>query len=267
VTKTTKRAAAKKSKRPAPKMPQAKLPVSFEAAWGIREHPGKGPKRGLSLDQIVGTAVDIASSDGLAAVSMNRIATELDAATMALYRYVATKDELLMLMVDAAFKDVPAPPQPAEKWRAGLSRWAREHLDALRRCPWVVRIPIGGPPITPNLVLWFERGLNTLRDTGLTEGEKLAVLLLVNGFVRNEATLAADLQMATASATASRSKLVSLMSSYGELLSSLVNPEQFPSLTALIASGVFEGPDDPDENFIFGLERLLDGVAGLVRKR
>ena len=57
------------------------LPASIETAWGIREPPGKGPKRGLSLDRIVSAAVDVASSEGLEAVSMSRIAAELGAAT------------------------------------------------------------------------------------------------------------------------------------------------------------------------------------------
>ena len=143
------------------------LPASVETAWGIRERPAKGPKPGLSLSQIVDAAVQVASSDGLGAVSMSRVATELGAATMSLYRYVATKDELLTLMVDAVFKDPPAM-VPRERWRAALSRWAREHLAVLRRHPWVVRVPLSGPPIMPNQVAWFERGPSPLALVAVT---------------------------------------------------------------------------------------------------
>jgi AcrR family transcriptional regulator len=238
------------------------LPASIETAWGIRERPIKGPKRRLTLNGIVEAAMEVASSEGLDAVSMSRIATELGAATMSLYRYVATKDELLALMVDAAFQHPPAT-VPRERWRAALSRWAGEHLAVLRRHPWVVRVPLSGPPITPNLVGWFERGLWALRGTNLAEGEKVSVLLLVNGFVRNEALLKADLQMAAGAG----STVANATSSYGRLLSGLIDPQHFPAISAVIAAGVFDQTDNPDADFTFGLERILDGVAALVRQR
>ncbi len=239
------------------------LPASIEIAWGVRERSGKGPKRGLSLDGIVEAAVAVASSDGLAAVSMNRIATELGAATMSLYRYVATKDELLALMMDSVFASPPAPRGPRERWRPALSRWARAHLAVLRLHPWAVRIPLSGPPITPNHVVWFERGLAALRDTGLTGDEKVSVMLLMNGFVRNEALLKSDLQ----NAAGAGSSLASARLSYGTILSSLIDPERFPAIAAVIAAGTFERAADPDADFAFGLERILDGVAALVAKR
>jgi AcrR family transcriptional regulator len=240
------------------------LPASIESAWGMRERSGKGPKRGLSLEQIVEAAVDVATSEGLAAVSMSRIAKEIGAGTMALYRYVATKDELLALMVDAAFRP-PAVPERRERWRAALSRWAHEHLAVLRRYPWVVRVPLSGPPIMPNQVVWFERGLWALRNTGLAEEEKVSVLLLVNGYVRNEALLQADLQMAAGA----DSTVADAMSSYGKLLSRLIDPIRFPALSAVIASGIFDQREesDADADFTFGLERILDGVDALVRQR
>lgn len=174
------------------------LPVSYQVAWGIHERTGRGPKRGLSLDRIVEAGVAVAAAEGLEAVSMSRVAATLRASTMSLYRYVGTKDELLMLMMDAAFARAPAARRAGEAWRAALTRWARAHLAVLRRHPWIVRIPVSGPPITPHQVVWFERALRCLTGTGLSEPEKLSTLLLVNGFVRNEALLASDLLRAVA---------------------------------------------------------------------
>jgi Tetracyclin repressor-like, C-terminal domain len=57
------------------------------------------------------------------------------------------------------------------------------------------------------------------------------------------------------------------MSGYGRLLARLTTPEQFPAVRAVIESGVFDEPDDPDAEFSFGLERLLDGVGVLVDRR
>jgi AcrR family transcriptional regulator len=241
------------------------LPASIEAAWGVRERPSKGPRPGLNLERIVRAAIRVAAADGLAAVSMSRVAADLGVSTMSLYRYVAAKDELLALMADLPFEQPPAPLGPGEGWRAGLSRWAWADLAVFRRNPWALRIPISGPPVTPNSIAWLERGLACLRDTGLHEGEKLSVILLLAGFVRNQATLDADISAARAAAGAAEQPM---MASYGHLLARLTDPERFPALHALIASGVFDDEDgDLDADFVFGLERVLDGVDALVRAR
>jgi AcrR family transcriptional regulator len=233
------------------------LPASIEEVWGLRRRPRKGPKPGLDLDRIVGAAVKVAGTDGLEAVSMSRVAAELGSSTMSLYRYVAAKDELLALMVDAAFDTPAAAPAPGEGWRAGLSRWAWTYHDALRRHPWVLRVPISGPPVTPNQIAWLEDGLRSLGNTGLSEPEKLSVILLVSGYVRNEATLAADLGAAERE----------IMPAWGRRLARLTDPERFPALHAVLASDVVARDDDPDDEFIFGLERVLDGIDALVRAR
>jgi AcrR family transcriptional regulator len=243
------------------------LPASIEAAWGLRARPNKGPRPGLSLERIVEAAMRIAAADGLAAVSMGRVAADLGVSTMALYRYVAAKDELLALMVDATAASPPAGPAPGESWRVGLSRWAWAELEVHRRHPWGLRIPISGPPATPNQVAWLERGLQCLRDTGLAEGEKLSVMLLLTGFVRNWAMLEADLVEAAEAAGGGEP---AAMSGYGRLLARLIDAERFPALHAVIDAGVFDepdGPDDPDAEFVFGLERVLDGIEALVRAR
>ena len=89
-------------------------------------------------------------------------------------------------------------------------------------------------------------------------------MLLLNGFVRNEALLKSDLESAarTAGAAARQAK-----SSYGRLLSQLIDAQRFPAIHAVVAAGVFEGPDAPDADFEFGLERILDGVAALMHGR
>jgi AcrR family transcriptional regulator len=237
------------------------LPASIEEAWGLRGRPKRGPKPGLGLDQIVGAAVRVAASEGLAAVSMSRVARELGSAPMSLYRYVTAKDELLALMVDAVLGPPPGTTAEDEGWRGGLSRWAWGYHAVLRRHPWVLRIPISGPAITPNQTAWLEAGLSLLRETGLAEGEKLSVMLLLSGYVRSEATLVADLEAGASAAGADE-----IMPAWAGQLRRLTDPERFPALHAALASDVFARDDDPDDEFTFGLERLLDGVDALVRR-
>jgi AcrR family transcriptional regulator len=240
------------------------LPASIEAAWGLRGRPTKGPKPGLTLDRIVAAAVNIAVTDGLAAVSMSRIAADLGAATMSLYRYVSAKDELLELMIDAAIGVPPEPPAPDRSWRAGLSRWAWAERAVFQKHTWALQVPVSGPPITPNQIAWLEQGLMCLRDTGLAEDEKLSVILLLSGFVRNEVTLFS--QMAEAH-RASGTTPDEMMLSYGRTLARLMDHRRFPAVSRMITSGVADQADDPDKEFIFGLDRILDGVEALVRTR
>jgi AcrR family transcriptional regulator len=243
---------------------EIELPASIEAAWGLRERPRKGPKPGLSLPRIVEAAMRVAERDGLASVSMSRVAAELGASTMSLYRYVAAKDELLMLMADAAFGIPPSFREPGDGWRTGLSNWAWWSLERMRRHPWVLRIPISGPPITPNQIAWLEAGLQCLQDTGLTEAEKMSVILLVSGYVRNNATISADIDAAARAAGAS---LQEFMPAFARILRRVTDPERFPALTAVLATDLFDVDDDPDDEFRFGLDRILDGIEVLVRTR
>src|SRR3954452_3788628 len=131
----------------------------------------------------------------------------------------------------------------------GLARWDRAlawtYHDALRRHPWALRVPISGPPVTPNQVRWLEDGLRSLHGTGLPEAHKLPVILLLSGYVRNEATLAADI--AAASATGATETPV--MPSYRRVLEALVDEDRFPAIRAAMASGAFDDDDDMDAEF------------------
>ena len=232
------------------------------AAWGVRERPQKGPKPGLTLARIVAAAIGVADAEGLAAVSMSRVATELGAAPMSLYRYVTAKDELLELMVDTALG--PPPAGPADGWRAGLARWAWAIRAGYQRHPWVLHIPISGLPSLPNQVAWFEEGLHSLAGTGLEENEKASSILLVSGYVRNSASIDADIEAAMRSSGRTPDEW---MAGYARTLTLLADPARFPALTKFIAAGVFEQADPPDVEFTFGLDRVLDGLAALIRER
>jgi AcrR family transcriptional regulator len=241
------------------------LPAAVAAAWGVRAHPGKGPKPGLSLERIVAAAVKIAARDGLDAVSMSRVAAELGASTMSLYRYVNAKDELIKLMIDAAWGPPPPPgAQAGSGWRDALSRWAWGMRTAFRRHPWAARVPISGLPVMPNEVAWFEQALADLEDSGLAEAEKASVIMLISGYVRTLATLEADLEVAVRAAGVTPDEW---MGAYPRMLTVLTDPASYPALNKFIAAGVFERADEPDNEFIFGLERILDGIEVFVSSR
>jgi AcrR family transcriptional regulator len=234
---------------------EAELPASIELAWGLRARPTKGPKPGLSLERIVAAGVRVA-------VSMGRVAKELDVTAMSLYRHVAAKDELLALMVDAAVG--PPPELTAQGWRAALMEWAWADLRALRRHSWVLHVQLTGFPATPNQIGWLERGLAAAGGTGLTENEKLSVVMLLNALARTQAGVSDPINAALAEAGMTETDA---RGHYGRLLRRVTDAERFPAITAFLDSGAFEEPDHPDAEFVFGLERVLDGVAELIASR
>jgi hypothetical protein len=113
----------------------------------------------------------------------------------------------------------------------------------------------------PREIAWFEDALACLAGTGLTEARKASVIMLLSGYVRNLAATEADIAAAVA---ASGLGVDEWMASYPRMLGQLTDPRRFPALTAFIAAGVFEAADGPDDEFIFGLDRILDGVGVLV---
>ncbi|MFF8657358.1 TetR/AcrR family transcriptional regulator [Streptomyces huasconensis] len=246
----------------------APFPASLETVWGLRERPHKGPKRGLTLDGIVTASIAVADAEGIEAVSMSRVAKELGASTMALYRYVATKDELVMLMVDAAIgPPVPLPPH-VSGWRAGLEHWAVMMRAALSRHLWAVSLVAAhGPPVTPNQLAWLDQCLQVLSETRLDHGEKIAVSLLVSGQVRSELTIVALLRQDPAGAERR-------MAGYGKFLRRVTEGGRLPALRAAVADGAFDDMDAETagdsadfDDFAFGLQRALDGVAAYLEKQ
>ena len=213
--------------------PDPELPRGVALAWGIAAHPQRGPKRELSIERIVEAAIEIADAEGLGAVSMSRVATSLGFTTMSLYRYVTSKDDLILLMQEEA-SVVPVPDEAVERsWRDGVSAWVLAMRDAYRAHPWLVDIPISGAPITPNsltIVDWF---LREMRDLPLSDGEKMSALLLVTSYVRATSAQERDLG---AAAAASDPGDVTGENAFGALVE-LVTPERFPYLQPLLVAG------------------------------
>jgi AcrR family transcriptional regulator len=221
----------------------------------LRDRPAQTRKRGLTVERVVAAAVALADAEGIDAVSMSRVAERLGFTTMSLYRHVRGKDELVLLMVDAAAGEPPHYPDQAG-WRERLELWSRELLARMREHPWVLGLPISRPPWAPAQLAWLDRGLAALAETKLTEDEKASVVLLLNGHVFGQARFHVDLGEPESFDT------------YIEGLTDLLDAERYPALSRAIAAGIFAPSEgDADTDFAFGLDRVLDGVERLVAQR
>lgn len=242
----------------------ADLPPVLEQLWGVRAPARRGgPRPALSVERIVAAAVELADEGGLSALSMSRLAEKLGFTTMSLYRHVASKDDLLVLLLDAG---LGAPPdiEPPADWRAGCAEWARTLAQVYRTHPWAVELPISALPAGPNQLAWFERGLAALGGTRLTENEKASSMLLLAMYVRGQSQLLLDLTRAARSGAPPLD--------WPRAVERLADPDRFPAVARLIAAGVFSddiGQDEayPEDEFDFGLQRVLDGIETLHRSR
>jgi AcrR family transcriptional regulator len=235
----------------------ARLPKNLVVLYEPRDTHRRGPKPALSLDGVIAAAVEIADAEGLAGVSMAKVAERLGFTTMSLYRYVKSKDDLLLLMADTANQE-QAPVATPESWRTGLETWAKGIFGIYRAHPWLLQVPVSGPPAGPAQLVWMDAGLQNLASLELHEGFKLQIIQLLHGYARGEAQLSTDLSgLDPATGTSA---------SYGAILRAVVDPETHPALSRLMASGILDGPTayDEDVDFGFGLGTILDGVEQLV---
>jgi AcrR family transcriptional regulator len=252
---------ARRGKRPGK---EDELPRSLAVLWKRTARR----RRALSLEQIVAAAIEIADAEGLAGLSMARVAERLGCATMSLYRHVASKDELQVFMMDAAPGPPPLRDEADRDWRAGLARWARELRAVYLRHPWVLQILGSSPPLEPGQLAWLDSGLAILRDTRLRPGERLSVIMLVLYYVRGEAQLTSA--RAVVGQRKSAADDLEVMARYGRTLARLVDAERFPALAEVVAAGVFDpsaADAGPGPDFEFGLARVLDGIEALSAKR
>lgn len=238
------------------------LPPVLAIAWGQTERASRGPKAALSVDAIVAAAIEIADADGLAAVSMGKVAERLGYTPMSLYRHVPSKDDLLTLVQDAAIGEPPPTAGDDPGWREALATWARAIAAAYRARPWVLDIPITGPPAMPHQIAWLERALAALAGTPLDDGERLSIALVLSAYSRSFAQLTTDLQQGIERRGVTGPEMTR---QYGQMLGRLVTEARFPTVHAAIRHGLFdeaeEGEGDGvDVEFEFGLQRILDGI-------
>lgn len=226
--------------------PDTPLPRLLRLLWQPDAVPRRS--RGLTREAIVAAAVELADTDGLAALSMARLAERLGCGTMSLYRHVANKDELVMFMLATGPGPPPSAPERAD-WRAALTHWADELWGVYHRHPWILQTAAAGLPADPGQLAWLDAGLATLSGTALTEREKLSAVIAVLIFTRGSAALAIEGREVDDS-------------EYPALLRRLVTPVRFPALAAAIDAGAFDQPDeDQKTEFRSGLSQLLDGIA------
>jgi len=219
---------------------------TVELLWGLRAAPTRGPKATLSIEKIAAAAVRVADTEGIDAVSMQRVAESLDFTKMSLYRHVDGKADLIAVMVEYAVGAPPDLDRVKGGWRPRLERWARSLSSTWEKHIWLPGATVGDRVLGPRETGWTEAAVAALADTTLSPNERMDVVTLISGHIRN--TQAPD--VAGTQPWHDRRHV--------DLLRD--RSEQFPALHELAGRRT----RSPRQTRDFGLRCLLDGVEQAI---
>jgi AcrR family transcriptional regulator len=255
--------------------------LSMTLLWRRGKPPTRGPKPGLTIDEIVATAVELADAEGLGAVSMRRVGQRLGKGTMSLYTYVPGKAELLDLMLDAVLAELPIDPPPTPgAWRAAAEARARRYWEFYEQHPWVLQVSGVRSVLGPHELDQYEATLRIFDGLGLSGVEiaRAAVALLT--YVGGAARAVSDARAAERATGMSDDEWWTARAPLLEELTADIDwAARFPTTTKLEQEHVFEQLDRAEDDttpytvwdalrtFEFGLERLLDGLDVFIARR
>lgn len=234
----------------------AALRRSLDLLWHGHTPAGKGPRPGLSLETIIAAAIEIADAEGLEALSMRRLARELGASTMSLYRYVPSKTELLYLMLDRVW--APSPERrknPPVQWREALAAEARDSRAQCLRHPWLLQVNVNRPVLGPSAIAAVETVMTGLRDLPMTDREKIAVISALDAYVQGSVRQEIMYQRSADESGIAEEDFWAAQLPY---LEQAMASGEYP-----VMAGIADDSFDAgwDETFELGLECLLDGLA------
>jgi AcrR family transcriptional regulator len=226
------------------------------SVWA-RRHPGRAPRRPLTREAIVATAIRIADAEGLAAVSMRRIATELDARTMSLYHHVARKEDLFALMADAVASEVLVPEPLPASWREAISVIVRQERAAAARHPWVADLRTMQLEVGPHMLRHAEQSLAALAELRLSPRDAIEVSMAVDHYVLGHTMHERWNVFADADADGVATERTAAALGDSPVYAELSGGGELPFLTALLQEA---GDAAAADTFEQGLAWLLDGI-------
>jgi len=235
-----------------------------------REHgsrPG-GRARGLTRADIVDIAVAVADAEGTAAVSMRRIAKDLQVGVMSLYWHVESKEELHQFMLETVQAEIEAQ-VPSGDWRADLAAYARNTRAAMHRHPWAIDYIGAGPPSGPQDARNADRLIGALDGLGLDVMTTIWVLMALSTYVMG-ATLREIQEMRwhrAAEETMSGMPEGDIAEALAEFDRRVRGSGRYPYLAKVLDAGIDpDAPETRDERFEFGLSCVLDGIAARIKE-
>jgi AcrR family transcriptional regulator len=208
----------------------------------------------LSRERVLACALKLADESGIAALTIRSLATSMGTKPMSLYHYVANKDGILDGIVDMVFDEIE-PPSPAGEWRGEMYRRARGVRDALKRHPWAVGLLETRASPGAATLRHHEATLATLRAAGFSVQMTAHAYALLDSYIYGAALQEAALPFHGRDAAAEVTTSIVKLFSDG----------QYPHLVEIATEHVLKPGYDFGDEFDFGLNVILDGLARSIQ--
>ncbi|MGW0160325.1 TetR/AcrR family transcriptional regulator [Mycobacterium sp. NPDC003323] len=236
---------------------------TLELLWREQRTPARGPRQRINVEQVIAAAIQIADTDGLSALTIRAVAAALGVAPMGIYTYVPGKAELLDLMLDTVYQQMPRSDLVGMLWRERVSAIAQENRAMLTRHRWVIDLPTTRPPLGPGLIAKYDHELSAFDGLGLSDLEMDAALTHLLGFVAAVARIANETRWA---ALDSGQTDAQWWQRAGPLLDRVLDADRYPLAVRIGAAAghAHNSAYDADHAYQFGLARVLDGLAVLI---
>ena len=225
----------------------------------------RGPRQRVGVDEVVRAAVALADTEGIAALSMRRVAERLGLGSMSLYTYVPGRNELVGLMIDDVMGEAPLPAHEGSL-RERLDGVARQLWEEHHRHPWLLDVESHRPWIGPNGSDRYEWQLSAIEGEGLDDVEMDQTITLVVGFVGAASRAAVRAARARETSGISDAQWWEINA---PVLERVMEPGRYPvsERVGTTAGQTYDSIADPVRAFEFGLARTLDGIELYVRSR
>ena len=239
---------------------------SLELLWGRQEPGRRGPKQRLSTDEVVRAAIAIADAEGLAALSMRRVAEAVGVSPMSLYTYVPSKAELVDLMFDRALAAAADPDDSVQGWRAKLTFIARQRWALVERHPWFLDLALHRPPLGPNVLRKVEAMMNALDGMGLSPDDMARVADVLQNFIAGAQQSARDARDIERESGITDEQWLEMIQ---PALEQHFDPDRFPAIKRMgeARNSKLRTHTERTASFEFGLARVLDGLEAYLRER
>ncbi|NUT06414.1 MAG: TetR/AcrR family transcriptional regulator [Hamadaea sp.] len=238
------------------------LPPGLAAAWGVVDTGGRrGPKPAHSVEEIIAVALELADEEGIAAASLPRVAARIGVTANALYRYVSSKEELIVLLADRAWGDPPE--LPDGDWRAAAELWARMLFEHFLSRPWLLDVP-ATVPLTPHNAAWLDSLITVLQPTGMPAPEMLNCAYLLDSHARYGAGLRRNTPT-PAQLRRSNPDHQRATNAVRAFLNSQLRARSLNAVADVVQDPTFLAEEPSLDGFEFGLARILDGIQTHIR--
>jgi AcrR family transcriptional regulator len=209
----------------------------------------------LSRARALDAAMVIADSDGLAALTMRRLARELGVEAMSLYHHVANKDDILDAMVETVFAEIELPPADTD-WKTAMRLRARSARAALTRHPWAIGIMDARRSPGPATLRHHDAVLGSCRAAGFSVELSAHAFSLIDsylyGFVIQELNGPFE-------------EHDDLTDVVGAMMPGAM-PQEYPHLAELTIEHVLQVGYSYSSEFDFGLELILEALERIAHE-